>query len=325
MRNIRGLYISILSFMLLALIFGTVSFAWISLATINSIDGISLGASTGNELEISLDGVNYTSQMTAASLEALFGEIKLIDVTSVDGKTFQTGGLRPTGPAIPNEQYLSFDLWFRTTRPEHNVFLISNVNDQVTYDTTMTGTYVVSRGVSWAAKYTFQNGPLPTDIVEKGERDTYYASDAIRISINELTDDTNALDERTQDELRSFLYDPSENPERGYGLAYGMYSYFVEKTKYYIWLPTVMQDASYHLTAFDPLNPYIALNDDSQVATLLMTDDVNEEGKPYYRGKVQINIWIEGWDADAFDAVEDDRVKIQLQFKIANIETVTQD
>jgi hypothetical protein len=28
-----------------------------------------------------------------------------------------------------------------------------------------------------------------------------------------------------------------------------------------------------------------------------------------------MNIWIEGWDADLFDPVLEDRIKIQLQFK----------
>ncbi len=322
MRSMRRIYISVLTLMLLGAIFGTVSFAWFTLVSVNNIDGISLGASSGNELEISLDGINYSTQLPSESLIELFGDIRLIDVTSVDGKTFELGGLRHQGPAVPNAQYLSFELWFQTTRPEKDVFLIQNVSELVAYDTTMNGTYVVSRGVSWASKFDFQNGPLVTDMVYQGERDTYYASNAIRISVNELKDDLNVLDIRTDDQLRSFLYDPSENPDRGYGLSYGAYDYFLLNTKKYnVELPTEMPETSYRLTSFDPNNPYISLDDHSQVATLIPTEDVDEDGKTYYRGKVQINIWIEGWDADAFDSVSDDRVKIQLQFKVANVAT----
>ena len=74
-------------------------------------------------------------------------------------------------------------------------------------------------------------------------------------------------------------------------------SYSIHYTKLYdyIELPTEMQLASYRLTGFNPDNPYIALDDVSQVATLIPTGDVNADGKPYYRGKVRINIWVEGW------------------------------
>lgn len=322
MRNIRRVYLSLVTLMFVGIIFGTVSYAWISLSSINNVDGISLGASVGNELEISLDGINYSTELPAASLTELFGDIRLIDVTSLDGKTFQLGGLRPVGPAYENQDFLSFELWFQTARPERNIFLINNVSHLVSYDSTMNGTYVVSRGVSWVAKYDFLNGPLPTDVVRRGDRDTYYASDTIRISVNEENDQLNPLDTRSENELKSFLFDPSGNAERGYGFAYGAYSYFVANTRYYIDLPTQIPEVSYRLTEFDPTNPYIALNDDSQVATMVPTEYVNEDGKPIYRAKVRINIWIEGWDADAFDSVENDRVLIQLQFKVANYATV---
>jgi hypothetical protein len=321
MKNIRRIYLSIITLMFLGIIFGTVSYAWISLSTINNVDGISLGASVGNELEISLDGINYSTELPAVSLEELFGDIRLIDVTSLDGKAFELGGLRSVGPAQANEHYLSFELWFQTARPEKNVFLIQNVSDLVKFDTTMNGTYVVSRGVSWSAKFDFQNGPLPTDIVDKGDLGIYYASDSVRISVNEENDQLNPLDIRAKEELKSFLFDPSGNPERGYGLPYGAHSYFIASSRYYIMLPTEMQVVSYRLTTFDPTNPYIAVDDESQVATMIETEDVNLDGDPIFRAKVRINIWIEGWDADAFDSVENDRVKIQLQFKVANLAT----
>jgi len=322
MRNIKRIYLSVVTLMFLGIIFGTVSYAWISLASINNVDGLSLGASVGNELEISLDGINYSKELPATSLTELFGEIRLIDVTSIDGKTFQLGGLRPVGPATENQDYLSFELWFQTARPERNIFLINNVSDLVSFDSTMNGTYVVSRGVSWVSKFDFQNGPLATDLVHKGDRDTYYASNSIRVSLNEITDELNPLDTRSLDQLKSFLFDPSGKAERGYGFTYGAYSYFVANTRYYIDLPTAFPTVSYRLTEFDPTNPYIALSDDSQVATMIATDVVNEDGEPLYRAKVRINIWIEGWDADAFDSVENDRVLIQLQFKVANYATV---
>lgn len=320
-KSIKRIHISIFTLAIIFVLFGTGTYAWMSLATINSIDGISLGASTGNEMQISLDGVNFTNELQAADLLELFEDIRLTDVTSTDGITFYTGGLREIGEAITNQDYLSFDLWLQTTRSEKNVFLIDNISEYIEFDSLVNGTFVVSQGSPWVAEHTFQNGPLETDLVERGEQNIYYASEAIRIAVIEVNDDLNPLDLRAQSELHHLLFDPSENPERGFGHYYGAHSYFVANTRFYIMLPTVMQNTSYRLSEFDPNNPYLALDDESQVATMIATQDVDEEGKTIYRSKVRINIWVEGWDADAFLSIAGDRVRIQLQFKIANLIT----
>lgn len=312
---IKKLYISLITLILLFVTFGTVTFAWISLSTINNIEGLSLAASGGDELQISLDGINFSSQLTAESLYELFDDISLVDVTSTDGENFQTGGLRDVAPAIANEHYLSFDLYFQTSVVEHHVYLVNNVSNEVAYDTSATGTFVVSNGVMWTAKHDFWYGPEDNDLVQRGDEDRYYASDSIRISITELLDETNELDLRDEQDLNKLIFDPSGDELRGYGHPYGAYSYFVERTRYFIDLPKTTQEVSYRLTEIDPLNPYQSLDNNSLITVLQDTGTVNEKGKPIYSGKVRINIWIEGWDADAFDAIENDRVKIQLQFK----------
>lgn len=299
-------------------IFGTVSYAWISLATINNIEGLTLTASSGNELQISIDGHEFSNRLPAAVITEIFEDIQLIDLTSLDGINFEIGGLREFEGVTPNEHYLSFDLWFRTIRPERTIYLINNVNDQVDFNTAIPGTYVVSQGVSWRADHAFINGATMDDIVEKGDVGIYHASDAIRISVIEQNDDLNPLDQREENELRRFIYDPSENPSRGYGVPIGMFSYFVQKTKWYITLPEEFPETSYRLTKFDSHNPYQALDNESWVATLQPTEEVDNLGRTYYKAKIRVNIWVEGWDADAFDAIDKDTVLIQLQFKAAD-------
>jgi hypothetical protein len=318
MRKTKRIYISLLGLVISMFIFGTVSYAWISLATINNIEGLTLTASSGNELQISIDGIEFSNRLPTAVLTEIFEDIRLIDLTSLDGINFELGGLRDFEGVIANEHYLSFDLWFRTIRPERTIYLINNVNDQVDFNTAIQGTYVVSQGVSWRADHSFINGATMDDIVEKGDIGIYHASDAIRISVIELNDDLNPLDLRDEEELRRFIYDPSENPSRGYGVPIGMFSYFVQKTKWYIRLPDTFPETSYRLTKFDTHNPYQALDNESWVATLQETDEVDNLGRTYYKAKIRVNIWVEGWDADAFDAIDKDTVLIQLQFKAAD-------
>ncbi|MCR3905598.1 MAG: hypothetical protein NUK62_01025 [Tenericutes bacterium] len=287
------------------------------MATINNIEGMSITASAGNELEISLDGENFSNILTIQELNELLGNIVLRDVTTQNGIDFIRGGLTQGGQAIQNEHYLSFELWFRTTRTEHHVYLINNVSHEMEYDSIIDGTYVVSRGVMWTSSHDFQYGLEQSDVITRGESRQYFASEAVRIGFTELHDEQNDLDTRTEEQLSRFIFDPSENEERSYGKPYGAYSFFRERTRVTLDLPETFADVSYRLSNLDPINPYQALDNESLITTLQETNQVDAQGRTIYQGKIRVNIWIEGWDADAFDAIINDRIKIQLQFKIA--------
>ncbi|MBU1093882.1 MAG: hypothetical protein KKH01_05420 [Firmicutes bacterium] len=317
MIYIKRFYLSLIALVFIVVIFGTVTYAWISMASVNSLDGMSLTATSGNELLISIDGINYSRELPSAALEQLLEQVALTDVTSTDGIHFNRGGLNVGELVIPNQHFVSFELWLQTDRPEHNIYLVENVNHLVSYDSTFSGTYVVSHGVTWTSDYNFINGPSLNDIVEKNEENIYFASDAVRISFQEIKDLDNVLDVRNSDEMHTFLYDPSENEERGYGVSFGAFSYFLVSAQVPIEIPLEAQDVQYHLSTFNPDNPYEAVDDTSLIATLQESEATSMSGKTLYRGKIVINIWIEGWDADAFNSILNDRIKIQLKFKAA--------
>ena len=308
---------SLIALTLVMMIFGTVTYAWITMASVNSLDGMSLTATSGNELLISLDGVTYSRELPSIALENLLQDVALTDITSHDGINFTRGGLNEGDLIVANQHYVSFELWLQTDRPEHEIYLVDNVSKLVTYDTDYSGTYVVSQGVSWKSDFTFINGPTFDQVIEKNEEHIYYASEAVRIAIIEIKDIENEYDQRNQESLRSFIYDPSENSERGYGVTFGAFSYFLASAQIPISPPTQIQDTKYSLSTFDINNPYQAENDDSLVATLQPSDALSSTGKTLYRGKIIVNIWIEGWDADAFNSILNDRIKIQLKFKAA--------
>jgi hypothetical protein len=318
MKKLRKLYLSTLSLFFIFMIFGTVTYAWITMSTINNIEGLSLTATTASELEISLDGIHFGNSIDSSVIELYFGNPTLKDVTSRNGIDFRRGGLTEYGVAIPNQDYMSFEIWFRTSKQEHGLYLINNVSPSVMYDTTAKGTYVVSRGRSFESPVDFLNGNEVGNMVYQGDVNFYYASQAVRISVEELKDDENLLDTRDLNDLKVFLYDPSENESRGYGKPYGAYSYFAQLTGIFIELPSEIPNTSYRLSEMDPMNPYQALDNESLLAVLQETVYQTPAGKTYYQGKVRINIWIEGWDADAFDSIIKDRIKMQLEFKIAH-------
>jgi hypothetical protein len=131
----------------------------------------------------------------------------------------------------------------------------------------------------------------------------------------EVKDEANPFERRGEDELSSFIFDPSGNPERGYGKPYGAFAYFRAKRKENITIPEVVPEVRYELTKFSAADPYVPFSPTSKVIRLIETVDKNDAGKTYYRGILIVNIWLEGWDADCFASIVRDSIKIQLKFK----------
>jgi len=313
--------ISVLSIVFVITLLGTVTYAWFSLSTANVLDSLSLNITTGDELQISLDGVNYYREIESSMIREKVGENLILQaVTSTDGENFKLGG--PKGEDIPieNEDYLNLTFWFRTSDAQRNIYLAENVSDIAEYDEGKDGTYVVSRGIVWKADRTFQYGE--NEIVNDGDKDIYYAADAVRISFLEEKIVENENDTRRLDVLSKKIFDLSENNSRGYGSLFGGLDYYNIKWDTNITPPTYKPSTFYSLSEFDEYIPFIPLDDNSHILELIKTNSVDENNRSYYVGKVSINIWLEGWDADCFDAIFSDSIKVQLKFK-AGLPTMT--
>jgi len=314
---IRKFSLSIISLLLTITIFGTVTYAWFTLARINILDNLTLRIYSGDNLEVSLDGENYYKSLPASVLKAAIGDqVKLKDVTTIDGIAFTNG---PYGKGEPkaNIDYISLTFWLRAiSSTRKHVYLVNNVSNETKFGDVTEGTFVVSRGINWRADNTFINGPdLENDIITTGQRMMFYGSEAIRLSFVEEKDENNPLDYRENNELIKFIFDPSGDEERGYGKEYGAISYFKVKTNQEVNIPESFPNNLYNLTAFDESNPYVPLNNDSKIMELIKTIDKDPEGRVYYRGKVRVNIWLEGWDTDCFNSIFNDIIRVQLQFR----------
>lgn len=312
---IKKVLLLTISFTLLSITLGASTFAWLSLATTNIVDGFGIEATMGNQLEMSLDGINYEQNLDGQTILDKLSKLRLTDVTSYDGKTFYTGIQQILKEATKNKDYISLDFYFRTTSPYHNVYLYENVNVGALYESPPTeGTYFLSKGVDFRSQVTYQHSK--TEIVNAGQTFKAFAANAIRISfVERLLDET---DLRNETDLRVTIYDPSENEERGYGHTYGGLAYFNERANKNLTPPRLVPDTKYQLSTFADYNPNLAMNDDSLLLKLVRSDEFDDQGRLYYKGKLTINIWLEGWDADMFDAILNDTIKIQLTFKPAH-------
>lgn len=69
---------------LLTLTFTTATFAWVSMAETNRVDGIQISMNQGSNLEFSLDGINWSNEITTAQINQIWNGAKLLDLTSTD-------------------------------------------------------------------------------------------------------------------------------------------------------------------------------------------------------------------------------------------------
>ena len=296
-----------LKFILVTLLFVTLTFvtsvyAWLQISNINTIDNIYLDVRLGDELEISLDGINFTKSIDHEDFKEVIKDLIFKDVTTLDNELFTLGPNLYNKRAKENIDYLSVDLYFKITPEEYiedervfkEIYLVNNkhISYEEAVEENVSGTYITSKGKRWVSDYDFNNG---NQEVKKGESGMYYAKDAMRIGFN-----SNEY---------NFIFDTSEDETRGYGKSYGAFDYFNLKNEMKLNLPKEQPDTLYSLSK-EIGHTGIMDSNNSLITKLVKQED-------YYIGKTTLNIWLEGWDADAFDAIRQDHLLISLEFQAA--------
>lgn len=270
----------------------TTTYAWISLATVNVISSIELGAKQNIELELSVDGINYYKNLPGDLILANMQKLKLTTLTSNDGINFNTLTSFEK-EAVENEDYMRFEFYFRTKDKRYREVHLTNHLKNVSFNDKVEGTYITSKGKYFEPKVDYLNGE--NELVEAGTVLKQHASEAIRVSF-------------TSDDLdKPKIFDLSNNPNRGFGYKYGALDYYY-KAEGVLLTPPEGPEVVTKMSEFDEIDP-VALNDTSYLLTL--EKNGNDE---YYRGNVLVHVWLEGWDADAYDAIYKDIIKIQFEF-----------
>jgi hypothetical protein len=315
----RKIILGILSVAFSLVTLTTTTFAWFTLTTRTTVDNFDFSVTLGTELEISLDGKNFTTEISSSALkEAIGSQLFLKDVTTMDGREFVAGVIDPV-PAVANHDYVSLTVYFRARRENQAVFLVDNNGIGLHYGEVHSdlGTFFVSQGIDWKSSARFIYDELGT-VIEPGTVKKLYASDSLRISFIEEKVDEEILgsaDERPEEELVRTIYDPSENEVRGFGKTYGAVGYW--NAKHFYDKLTPPEEIPNTITSLTKIQGDIPTDYNSKIVALQKGAVVDD--KQYYYGKATINIWLEGWDADCFNAILQDKIKIQLRFRGAKI------
>jgi len=307
----RKFYLLLLSFLFVTLTLSTTVFAWFQISRTNMIEAIEIGIALDDNIELSLDGITYHKTIDSEMLTSIIGQNpRLSSITSQDGVNFFKGPFDTTTRALRNVDYISFPLYFRLTSDNPNqdahqkyIYLANRVNPTYEAAIGVKGTFVTSRGNPWTNPIPFENG---MGLIPAGTNRMYYASNAVRIA-----------NESPNPDLR-FIYDVSEDRYRGFGKVFGAYDYFRRRLGIELTIPEAPSNEIFRLSRFSPLQNDIAIDKDSLLAELQLISENN--GIFIYQGMTRINIWLEGWDADAFDPILNDKLLISLSIRSARFD-----
>lgn len=294
----KRIKISVILLILVLMSTFTTAYAWLTLANVNRVQDISLNAIAQQDLLISLDGVNYSEEIPKELILNKLKKLKFDDVTTVDGVNYYSY-FDHRKEARENKDYISLEIYFKTSSRYKELHLADNVIGADYETPPKEGTFITSKGRTFTSKVGYNYAP--GDYVEEGETRKHYASEAMRVSFYSFADGT------------SKIFDLSGNEERGFGKAYGAVEYFNNYNGLNI-TPPQAPETIYNLSTFSDIRP-IAESYESHLITLTDQGNVDQRGKTLYEGKLKMNIWLEAWDADAFDAIHYDQLKMQFMFK----------
>ncbi|QWB95566.1 hypothetical protein KHQ89_06320 [Mycoplasmatota bacterium] len=297
MRNIsRKLVLSIIAVVLTVFALGSTTFAWFTLTNTSTVQPFSAEVIADSGIEISLgnhstvfnapDEANWVTTLNTADIEAFIladPDFTNFDhVTTADGSTFFTLGA--TALTGTTQGYIELPLSFRSNTS--TVINWSNVT-------------LTSPDYTWNSDSTFTDSYQgSTRAVTAGDDIVVNAADAMRISMisgsgygsfvvgyeNPSSDTNDVLGQLTNADL-------SDGIAVGEGSA-GSTNYFYSKNTA---LPFGADDVT-------TLTTITSLSTAQQVVTLSDVSATPEFGASYF-GQITVRIWLEGWDADAYNAI----------------------
>lgn len=255
-----------------------------------------------------------------------------------------------------NKDYLALTFYFRVTASSMDGVYLVDKKTETTFgeffdgthadikdeDNNSIGSWITSEGVMWKSDAIFQNESSETINYETAAK-KYYASEAARLAFipHTIANDfcsysvENGLVYNVNPDLASVLltevevsavapsgttlFDFTASPTRGYGYAYGAIKYYNAKNPRHQIAP---------LEATDPTPTYKTSLSDSGICgkeadtvksqICVATEQTVGLGNTNQKiGAATMILWLEGWDADCFDAIFKDNIRVNLEFKLA--------
>lgn len=280
---------------------GTTTFAWFTLSKTSTINNLEASVAAGEGLEIALgvDGVRLTEFKTnltssdLAIIKSTIGNLELTAVSTTDLVNFNKleynppednnlPGLYKTG-ALENADYLNIDIFFKSNSPGEVIFTDYHfINHEKEFMPRI--------------KYIKEEGGMVEQVLPFQTE----AANAARIAVNDFV----------VQKPQSLTNTHTGNT----GVIYGQYSYLTQLGNNIYWNSISSKLNNDSILDVSILDANTAVNNHS---IGILTKEVNTND---YTLTASLKIWIEGFDADAYDSIYGTKLEIDLSFNKKNIE-----
>lgn len=339
----KKLLLSVFSLLLMATVLGTSTYAWFTIGDTVTVSKFDMDVQGGLGLEVAyvytVEGTEisregFVTRLTAERIyeylskdyeydspENFNEEFKMGDVTSVDGNEFLylkyneegnegAGSYGLEDADRKNEGFIEFTLRFRTK--EADAFLIWE------------DALLESQGVAdWVPGFKFNAPNTNTLIDPEGNEYTqykYYASHAARISVTGTVEESKtavyelaAKDLGTEGEKPDYLNTVLSDNEPDW--THGNLQYFYTSTDYDLKDDFVTDEETYKAAkTFTSFVGDEEVENGPKVVAKFVKNTDEEDDDVYYYADVTIRVYIEGFDAEAFDSILEDKLSVMLRF-----------
>ncbi|MCV2232325.1 hypothetical protein [Paracholeplasma manati] len=308
----QKLVLSVVTMALVVIALGTSTFAWFTLTNKAAISPFEAQVTAGEGIEITLGDWNGTNAYTAPDadtvwytvmptnviedyIDNMYNNFRFDNMTSADGSVIRNEALSDISYS-PAAKYIQFTLYFRSSAIKTIVWNSAELTGDPQPWVVNVPSFISSDGITpWLLNETKQVSAYTGARVSiEGTAGTYtfQAPEGTVLGVYNSNDDVVSYD--LEDVGGVFTVGA------GTGTPYGAAAYGVaagKTTTYGAAAPTV------HATSLINTTP-------AELLTL---------GSPadgYYYGNVIVRVWIEGFDADTFDAIFNSTLSVQLGFGV---------
>lgn len=318
----RKLLLSIITVVLTVVALGTTTFAWFTLTNVAVIQPFEAEIITDSGIEIALGtadsgvanlGLNWVTNLTTVAIENYIatanpGGFQFNHVTTADAQTFRTLGLGAVGATVTGG-FIDLPIHFRS-----NTAIAIN----------WTGVSLTSTPFPWnvdtsfdAITYNSVSSAYEGSPVTSGDVLTIDPADAFRIAIignltatpgnvstyerpATTTAPFNHILGAVTDYSGTLISGTAGQPDAIYSGTFGSHNYYYEDSN----------SSPFGIEAISVLPTVQAV---SAIRVLDMITGVTNAGAARY-GTVNVRIWLEGWDLNAYNSILGATIRTSFQF-----------